>query len=142
MEDVTDEDCKLVVDEFEPSAGRRKRSLLSAEGFSRFFLFSDLHDVCDLSKMDTIYQDMTRPLSHYFVSTSHNTYLVGNQLTSESSIDGYIRALKNGCRCVELGKRESARVLCPTSSWVGMQPFAQLHFVRGRGNEQARNEAG
>lgn len=104
MEDVTDEDCRLVVDEFEPSAGRRKKSLLSAEGFSRFFLFSDLHDICDLNKMDSIYQDMNRPLSHYYVSTSHNTYLVGNQLTSESSIDGYIRALKNGCRCVELGK--------------------------------------
>ena len=107
MEDVTDEDCKLVVDEFEPSPGRRKKSLLSGEGFSRFFLFSDLHDICDRSKMDNIYQDMTRPLSHYFVSTSHNTYLVGNQVTSESSVDGYIRALKNGCRCVELGKAMS-----------------------------------
>jgi hypothetical protein len=28
-------------------------------------------------------------------------YLTGNQLSGESSIEGYIGALKRGCRCVE-----------------------------------------
>jgi len=81
-----------------------KYSMCYLFGFTllRFFTFSDLADIFDHSKGQD--HDMTQSMSHYFVSTSHNTYLVGNQLTSESSVDGYIRALKAGCRCVELGK--------------------------------------
>ncbi|KAF3691478.1 1-phosphatidylinositol 4,5-bisphosphate phosphodiesterase delta-3-A [Channa argus] len=49
-----------------------------------------------------VYQDMKQSLAHYFISSSHNTYLTKDQLTGESSIEPYIRALNHGCRCVEL----------------------------------------
>lgn len=41
-------------------------------------------------------------LNEYFILSSHNTYLVGRQFAGESSVEGYVRALQRGCRCVEI----------------------------------------
>ena len=38
-----------------------------------------------------LYQDMCQPLCHYFISSSHNTYLMEDQLRGQSSVEGYIR---------------------------------------------------
>lgn len=42
------------------------------------------------------------PLTDYFISSSHNTYLLGKQIHGFSSIEGYIHALQRGCRCIEI----------------------------------------
>lgn len=45
---------------------------------------------------------MTQPLSAFFISSSHNTYLHGHQLVGTGGTEVIARALRLGCRVVEL----------------------------------------
>jgi len=71
---------------------------ISVDGFYRY-LMSDENAPVFLDRLD-IYQDMDQPLAHYFVSSSHNTYLSGRQFGGKSSVEMYRQVLLAGCRSI------------------------------------------
>jgi hypothetical protein len=73
---------------------------LSYEGFFKL-MNSETNDVYDPASK-RLNQDMTHPLSYYYMYSSHNTYLESDQLIGKSSVNRYINDLLRGVRCVEL----------------------------------------
>ncbi|KAJ8251039.1 hypothetical protein GJAV_G00216560, partial [Gymnothorax javanicus] len=99
-EDASLNHAQSLILKFELNTWAQKHLMMTLNGFTMYML-SQENDVFNPSHSE-IYQDMTQPLSHYFISSSHNTYLTKDQVTSASSTEPYIRALNQGCRCVEL----------------------------------------
>ncbi|KAL3531691.1 hypothetical protein ACH5RR_005212 [Cinchona calisaya] len=76
------------------------RKVLNLEAFFGY-LFTDTINY-PLISANKVHQDMTAPLSHYFIYTSHNSYLTGNQISSDCSDLPIIKALEQGVRVIEL----------------------------------------
>lgn len=74
------------------------RRTLTLDDFHHYLFSADLNPPIG----DQVHQDMTKPLSHYFIYTGHNSYLTGNQLSSDCSDVPIIKALKRGVRVIEL----------------------------------------
>jgi phosphatidylinositol phospholipase C delta len=55
-----------------------------------------------LPEQSTLDRTLSHPLNEYYISSSHNTYLLGRQVAGQSSVEAYISALNRGCRCVEV----------------------------------------
>lgn len=74
-------------------------SILPPSGFTNY-MRSPAGDIFN-PEHNQVNQDMTQPLTNYFIATSHNTYLTGDQLLSQSRVEMYAYVLQAGCRCVE-----------------------------------------
>uniref|UniRef100_A0A3B3V8D0 1-phosphatidylinositol 4,5-bisphosphate phosphodiesterase n=1 Tax=Poecilia latipinna TaxID=48699 RepID=A0A3B3V8D0_9TELE len=77
-----------------------KSCQISMDGFARY-LNGEENSIIPPEKLDQS-EDMTFPLSHYFINSSHNTYLTAGQLAGNSSVEMYKQVLLSGCRCIEL----------------------------------------
>ncbi|XP_054604406.2 1-phosphatidylinositol 4,5-bisphosphate phosphodiesterase beta-4 isoform X2 [Nothobranchius furzeri] len=89
-----------IIEKYERDEELKKKGRMSSDGFCRY-LMSDENAPVFLDRLE-LYQEMDQPLAHYFISSSHNTYLTGRQFGGKSSVEMYRQVLLSGCRCVEL----------------------------------------
>uniref|UniRef100_A0A8C1UJE4 1-phosphatidylinositol 4,5-bisphosphate phosphodiesterase n=1 Tax=Cyprinus carpio TaxID=7962 RepID=A0A8C1UJE4_CYPCA len=89
-----------IIEKYERDTDLKKKGHMSSDGFCRY-LMSDENAPVFLDRLD-LCQEMEHPLAHYFISSSHNTYLTGRQFGGKSSVEMYRQVLLSGCRCVEL----------------------------------------
>ncbi|CAO2579368.1 1-phosphatidylinositol 4,5-bisphosphate phosphodiesterase beta-2 [Lemmus lemmus] len=94
------EQVQALIDKYEPSGINVQRGQLSPEGMV-WFLCGPENSMLDHNAL-LLHQDMTQPLNHYFINSSHNTYLTAGQFSGLSSAEMYRQVLLSGCRCVEL----------------------------------------
>uniref|UniRef100_H2YFI6 Phosphoinositide phospholipase C n=1 Tax=Ciona savignyi TaxID=51511 RepID=H2YFI6_CIOSA len=96
----TDDQVLEYITNFESNEMFAAKGQLTLEGLDAY-LQSDDNLIVEPDRYAE-HQSMTAPLSHYFINSSHNTYLTGTQLRSKSSAEIYRQVLLTGCRCVEL----------------------------------------
>ncbi|XP_078227458.1 1-phosphatidylinositol 4,5-bisphosphate phosphodiesterase beta-1 isoform X3 [Callithrix jacchus] len=94
------EQVQVLIEKYEPNSSLAKKGQISVDGFMRY-LSGEENGVVSPEKLD-LNEDMSQPLSHYFINSSHNTYLTAGQLAGNSSVEMYRQVLLSGCRCVEL----------------------------------------
>ncbi|XP_071459505.1 1-phosphatidylinositol 4,5-bisphosphate phosphodiesterase delta-3 isoform X3 [Marmota flaviventris] len=92
--------AQQLIQTYELNETAKQHELMTLDGFM-MYLLSPEGAALDMAHT-CVFQDMGQPLAHYFISSSHNTYLTDSQIGGPSSTEAYVRAFAQGCRCVEL----------------------------------------
>ncbi|KAH0822061.1 hypothetical protein GEV33_000730 [Tenebrio molitor] len=95
--------AKDIIAQYEPNKYNSQKGQLSIDGFLRYLMSED-NNIIAPSRYE-LCDEMDHPLAHYFINSSHNTYLTGHQLTGRSSTEMYRQCLLAGCRSVESAVR-------------------------------------
>lgn len=99
-EQATAEEAYKLIEKYEVDETAKQKKQMTKDGFL-MYLHHEEGSILNPAHIP-IYQDMSQPLNHYYISSSHNTYLMEDQLKGPSSTEAYIKALTKSCRCVEL----------------------------------------
>ena len=68
-EQMTEDDCREIVRSFHSS-----EEILSKEDFTQFLMFNDSMEVVSPDNKTRVRtEEMTSPLAHYWIASSHNT---------------------------------------------------------------------
>uniref|UniRef100_A0A671MFA5 Phosphoinositide phospholipase C n=1 Tax=Sinocyclocheilus anshuiensis TaxID=1608454 RepID=A0A671MFA5_9TELE len=125
-EDASQNDALQLIEKYELDENAKQQ--MTKDGFLMYLhqpeglIFNPAHK--------SVYQDMKQPLNHYFISSSHNTYLLEDQLKGPSSTEAYIKALLKGCRCVELDCWDgSDGEFCLFWDFVAQQKIMAQHLI-------------
>ncbi|KAH0511240.1 1-phosphatidylinositol 4,5-bisphosphate phosphodiesterase beta-1 [Microtus ochrogaster] len=91
------EQVQVLIEKYEPNSSLAKKGQMSVDGFMRY-LSGEENGVVSPEKLD-LNEDMSQPLSHYFINSSHNTYLTAILLSPSSARSPFMddRTL-NSCR--------------------------------------------
>lgn len=79
---TTPDKAKEIISMYEPNEHNKAKALMSEDGFLRYLL-SDDNSIVSTEKLD-LADDMDQPLSHYFINSSHNTYLTGKNSSHQN----------------------------------------------------------
>ncbi len=107
MQEATLDDARRIIQKYDLVRCKGGQSVdhISLRGFTHYMLAQEFPSPNTQPQSPLIppaSEDMTRPLSDYFIASSHNTYLTGHQLHGDSSVNMYALVLNSGCRCIEL----------------------------------------